>query len=76
MWQHLRAVWEFIRKAFMAVGEFVSAVILTVFYYTLFAVCALPLAIFKNPFTPTSTDTNFKQPARHLKSRADFADEA
>ncbi len=60
----------------MAIGEFMSSVILVVFYYTIFAVFALPLSVIKNPFKLITENSNFQLQSRVIGSRADFIDES
>lgn len=42
----LRKIWQGWKKVGLVMGDFVSGVILTVFYFTIFAIFALPYRIF------------------------------
>jgi hypothetical protein len=43
----LRRAWEGWKKAAFALGNFITAVVMTVFYFTIFALFAIPFSLSK-----------------------------
>ncbi len=61
----------------LIVGNFVSGVVLTVFYFTVFALFALPFRVFaKNPLAARSGSSNWVEKKKTPTTLEDFETEA
>ncbi len=71
--KYLSRFWENWKRFGFLAGNFISNVFLTLFYFTVFAVFAIPYKII-NRFKKTS-DSNFKLPRKQMRSFEDFQKE-
>jgi len=51
--------WHFLEKTLIFIGNTISGVVLFVFYYTIFALFAIPFRIFSKPLKSKSAASNF-----------------
>ncbi len=60
----------------LIIGNFVSGVVLVVFYFTVFALFALPFRIFgKNPLAAQSKNSNWVEKKKTILALKDFENE-
>lgn len=71
----VKRVWRAVTRALTLFGEFISTAVLTIFYYTIFALVAIPYRLFERPFDPASDASNFRPPNRTFAARGDFEQE-
>jgi hypothetical protein len=71
----LKRGWGAVTRGLIYFGEIVSSILMTVFYYTVFAVVAIPFRFIEHPFAPASGTSNFHPAKRVFATRKDFEQE-
>lgn len=71
----LKRGWTILQRGLTFIGDIISTIILTVFYYSVFAVVAIPLRLIERPFAPASGTSNFRAAVRTFETREDLRQE-
>lgn len=72
----LKKAWKLFERAALFVGDVISGVVLTVFYYTVFALFAIPFRMFaKNPLGVYAEDSNWIPKVKTPEAIEDFKNE-
>ena len=73
--KHVRAWWRLFTRGAEAFGNVVSFVILFLFYYTCFALVAIPYRFMSKEFTHDSRNSTWNEKKKQLKEPDDFVRE-
>ena len=71
----LRAAWDAIQAVLKAFGDFVSTTILIVFYFTIFALFAIPARLFADFLKRRPVGSNYAPEVKQFKTIESFAHE-
>jgi len=71
----LRKIWQLWLKLGLLLGNIVSAVILFIFYFTIFGLFALPLSFRRKFLKPASSNSNWRIKQKQYFSLKDFENE-
>jgi short subunit fatty acids transporter len=71
--QILKALWSLFKRAGFAIGEVISRIVLTIFYFTIFALFAFLYKIFaKNPLAVQSESSNWVTKKKNIQNLEDL----
>lgn len=71
----LRAVWDGIQAVLKVFGDFISTTILVVFYFTIFALFAIPVRLFADFLRRKPVGSNYTKEVKQFKTMESFAHE-
>jgi hypothetical protein len=72
----LSVIWHYWKKIGVAVGNIVSTVILTIFYFTIFPLFAIPVKLISQPLKRKSENSNYMIKEKTLSALKDFESES
>lgn len=67
--------WQNWKRFGLIVGDVVSSVVLTIFYFSVFAIFAIPFRIFGKPFLSQDKNSNFHDTGREFDKLESFSKE-
>jgi len=73
--QFIKKLWQGWKRAGIFIGNIISSVFLFIFYYTIFAVFALPFKFFEWKKNRASNHSYFSPPAKQFSNLEDFKNE-
>jgi hypothetical protein len=73
--QILKLVWDKFQKFGLFIGNIISTIVLTVFYFTIFALFATPFRLFSNIFAPKQKDSNWVVRPKNIADLKDLETE-
>lgn len=73
--QYLRALWDGLQAVLKFVGDIISTTLLIVFYFTIFALFAIPVRLFADFLRTKPQGSNYAKKVRQFKTLDSFAHE-
>lgn len=72
----LKKTWKLFERFALLLGDIISGIVLVVFYYTIFALVAMPFRLFgKNPLAPYAPGSNWIPKEKTPHTLEDFKSE-